>query len=83
MPEFMSDKTGPVVVELGSLVTLSIDGSIQKYRIDNGSLRGTTSETIISPNSQIGQLLLGKQVGEEVEIVVESVPKRYKILEII
>lgn len=83
MPEFMGNKNGPVVVEIGSLVTLSINNAVQKYRINNGTAQVVTSETLISPESQIGQLLLGKQVGEEVEIVVESVPKHYKILEII
>ncbi len=83
MPEFMGDKNGPVVVEVGSLVTLSINNAVQKYRINDGTARAVTSETLISPESQIGELLLGKQVGEEVEIVVEGVPKHYKILEII
>lgn len=69
------------VVLLGHRVTVEINGSEKTYQI-LGSTESNPSKGIISQNSPIGSALLGKKVGDEVEVEVGEKKVKYKILDI-
>ncbi|HEX78454.1 MAG TPA: transcription elongation factor GreA [Dehalococcoidia bacterium] len=66
------DNASPQRVELGSRVTLrNQDGKPEVYFIV-GSAEANPNEGRISNESPVGQALLGKKVGDEVEITVPA-----------
>lgn len=69
------------VVSFGSTVTVSADGKERTYQI-LGASEANPSKGIISHSSPIGQVLIGKKIGED---VIVSLPKGdvcYRILSI-
>lgn len=73
------DKTGKVGI--GSTVHVELESGQQKYQIV-GSTEANPDEGKISNVSPLGQALLGKKPGEEVEIEVPSGIMTYKILKV-
>lgn len=68
-------------VSIGSTVHLEIEDGLQKYTIV-GSTEANPQEGKISDESPIGQALIGKTKGDEVEITVPSGTMVYKITHI-
>ena len=69
------------VVELGNTVTLS--NTSKKVFTIVGSVEANPSEGKISDESPIGKALLGKKLGEKVEIVTPAETTTYKISKIV
>lgn len=68
------------VVRLGSSVTLK-NGNTKKFQVV-GTMEADPLEGKISDESPLGQAVLGKRVGDEVEIKVNGDSATYKIVEI-
>jgi transcription elongation factor GreA len=68
-------------VDVGSTVHVELESGQQKYQIV-GSTEANPDEGKISNVSPLGQALLGKKPGEEVEIEVPSGVMVYKILKV-
>ena len=68
-------------IEMGSTVTVLINNEHKKYTI-LGSEETDPSRGIISHHSPIGEVLLGKKVGEVVEVNVGGKEVKYKIIDI-
>lgn len=66
------------VVQLGSKVALSSDGKKKELQVV-GTVEADPLEGKISDESPIGKALLGKKLGEEVEITTPSETTTYKI----
>jgi transcription elongation factor GreA len=71
-------KTNSEAVCLGSKLILEIDGREETYQIV-GSREADPSEKKISDESPIGKALLGKKVGDVVEVEVPDGIMQYKI----
>lgn len=69
------------VIQLGSMVVIEIDGEINEFSIV-GTLEVNPAEKKISNESPIGQALLGKSVGNTVEVKTPIVSYSCKILEV-
>jgi len=70
------------VVQIGSRVKVEIDGQSSEFVLADGSNPDAVRPGVISVQSQIGQALIGKTVGETVEVVIEGNPRLYRIAEI-
>jgi len=68
-------------VQLGSKVTLKNNGKTKGFQVV-GTVEADPLNGKISDESPIGQALLGKKVGEEVEIKANAETTLYKIVEI-
>lgn len=68
-------------VQLGHLVTVSVNGKERKYRI-LGSSETDPSQGVISHNSPIGSALINRRVGDIVKINVNDKKVEYKIIKI-
>ncbi len=68
-------------VEIGSIVTVLSDGKERTFRIV-GSQEADPSRGRISYHSPLGQLLLHRTVGAEVELEIPSGRKLYQILKL-
>lgn len=68
-------------VSLGSTVHLELEDGTQRYTIV-GSTEANPEEGKISNVSPLGQALLGKKPGEEVEVAVPSGTITYKIAKV-
>ncbi|MDH7476397.1 MAG: transcription elongation factor GreA [Microgenomates group bacterium] len=68
-------------VSVGAQVTVDIDGRQEKYWIV-GEFEADPLKKKLSHNSPIGQALVGKKVGDLVEIEIPAGKIKYKILEI-
>ncbi len=68
-------------VELGSTVTVSLNNKEKTYQI-LGSSETNPDKGIISHNSPIGAGLIGKKVGEEVDIKIGDKEVKYNIISI-
>lgn len=66
------------VVQLGSKVTLLSDGKKKELQVV-GTVEADPLEGKISDESPIGQALLGKKLGEEVEITTPTETTTYKV----
>jgi len=66
------------VVELGNEVELKNKDGVKKFTIV-GSVQANPMEGKISNESPIGMALLGKKLGEEVEIKTPAATNKYKI----
>lgn len=67
-------------VQLGSFVTLK-NGSTKKFQVV-GTVEADPLEGKISDESPLGKAVLGKKVGDEVEIVTPAETTTYQIVEI-
>ena len=67
------------VVELGNTVELKNKDGKKEFTVV-GSVEANPLEGKISNESPIGQVLMGKKVGEEVEIKTPSATTKYKIV---
>jgi len=66
------------VIDIGSTVHLDVEGGTEKFTIV-GSQESDPTKGFISNESPIGQALLGRKPGEEVEVSVPAGTIRYKI----
>ncbi len=69
-------------VQLGSKVTVRHQDSNEDYYIIVGSAEANPSEGKISNASPVGKALLGKRVGDEVEVPVPAGMRKLTIVEI-
>lgn len=74
-------KNGAKIVEVGSTVTVSIDGDSETYTIV-GSVEVEPGSGKISHESPVGQALLGLKVGDEVTVTTPETTLKYKIKKI-
>lgn len=79
--EIIETPTNSKKVALGSTVTLDYNGNSMVYTIV-GSVESDPLENKISDESPIGQSLLGKKVGDTVEISAPSGTIAYKVAKI-
>lgn len=70
---------GGSLVELGSEVTLKIDGKEEVYRVV-GEWEADPAEKKISHESPLGKALLGKKIGESVEVEAPAGKINYTIV---
>lgn len=68
-------------VRLGSLVKLRNDGKTKEFQVV-GTVEADPLNGKISDESPIGQALLGRRVGDEVEIATPAETSTYKIADI-
>lgn len=68
-------------VHLGSTVTVKGNGREMKFQVV-GTVEADPLEGKISDESPIGKVLLGKKVGEDVEIITPAETATYKITSI-
>jgi transcription elongation factor GreA len=76
--EEVQDKT---TVQLGSSVVVEINGKKEKFEIV-GEFEADPLSKKLSHTSPIGKALVGKKIGEWVEVEVPAGKIRYKIVEI-
>ena len=79
--EIIKKPRGDSKVQLGSTVKLRNDGKTKEFQVV-GTVEADPLNGKISDESPIGQALMGKQVGEKVEIVTPSDTTTYKIVDI-
>lgn len=79
--EITDHHTGNQIVEIGNSVTVEHDGITEIFSIV-GEFEADPMNKKLSHTSPIGQALLGKQVGEIVEIKVPAGKAVYKVLNI-
>lgn len=68
-------------IQLGSVVTVEINGNTKVYKI-LGSVETDPAQGIISYNSPLGQILLGKKIGEIIQMPIAERKIEYKIIAI-
>lgn len=69
-------------IQVGSRVRIAINGEERDYFIVQDAASAESDIETISAGSQIGKTLLGKQVGETAEIIIEGKPKLYRVVAI-
>lgn len=74
-------KTGKANIVLGSHVTLNIDGKKEVYMVV-GEWEANPAERKISHESPLGKALMGKKIGEKVEVSAPAGKIVYTITEI-
>jgi transcription elongation factor GreA len=79
--EIIKKPNGSKKVNLGSTVTLSA-GNAQKVFTVVGTVEANPLEGKISDESPIGRVLIGKKLGDQVEIATPSETASYKIAKI-
>lgn len=79
--EIIKKPKGDSKVQLGSTVKLKGDGKTKEFQVV-GTVEADPLNGKISDESPIGQALLGKKVGETVEIVTPADTTAYKIVDI-
>lgn len=79
--EVISKPKGDSKVQLGSTVKLSGNGSAKEFQVV-GTVEADPLSGKISDESPIGQALLGKKVGDEVEIKTPTESHTYTVTEI-
>lgn len=74
----------PQNIQIGSRVAIAIDGEEREFiMVAKAEVAPAPSDLeAISSGSQIGKALLGKTVGDTVEIVIEGKSKLYRITSI-
>ncbi len=77
----ISGRAGHSKVSVGSKVTVEVEGELSEFIIV-GSQEANPLEGKISNESPIGQALLNKKVGEQIEIEVPAGKLTYKIKKI-
>ena len=76
-----SGKAGGKVVAIGSKVTLRMDGNKEEYSVV-GEWEANPAERKISHESPLGKALIGKGLGDEVEVKAPAGKILYKIVAI-
>jgi transcription elongation factor GreA len=79
--EIIKKPRGGGKVQLGSVVKLKNDGKAKEFQVV-GTVEADPLSGKISDESPIGQALIGKTVGETVEIVTPNDTTKYKIADI-
>lgn len=79
--EIIKKPRGDSKVQLGSLVKLKSNGKTKEFQVV-GTVEADPLSGKISDESPIGQALLGKKEGEQVEIVTPAETASYKIVDI-
>lgn len=79
--EVIAKPKGDSKVQLGSLVKLKNDGKTKEFQVV-GTVEADPLNGKISDESPIGQALLGKKEGDEVEIKTPAETTMYKIVDI-
>lgn len=69
------------VVDVGTTVTVEVDGQLDTYTIV-GSLEASPFQGRISHESPVGKAIMGKKVGEVVKVTTPYAAVRYKIVKI-
>ena len=80
--EVIKKPKGDSKVQLGSCVKLKSESSVSKEFQVVGTVEADPLNGKISDESPIGQALLGKKEGEEVEIVTPAETTIYKVVDI-
>jgi transcription elongation factor GreA len=73
--------SGDNKVQLGSTVKLNNEGKTKQFQVV-GTVEADPSNGKISDESPIGQALLGKKLGENVEIRTPADTTTYKVVDI-
>ncbi|MDE2765291.1 MAG: transcription elongation factor GreA [Chloroflexota bacterium] len=83
IPDHTSAKGKKDTVEIGSIVKVEVAGAAKSrvYTIV-GSAEASPTDGRISNESPIGQALMGKKAGDEVEFSVPSGKQRLKVLQV-
>jgi transcription elongation factor GreA len=79
--EIIKKPRGDSKVQLGSVVKLKSDGKPKEFQVV-GTVEADPLSGKISDESPIGQALLGKKVGETVEIATPADTSTYKVVDI-
>ncbi len=79
--EIISKPKGDSKVQLGSTVKLKNDGKTKEFQVV-GTVEADPLNGKISDESPIGQALIGKKVGDEVEIKTPAETSTFKIIAI-
>ncbi len=79
--EIITPNKNPEQVELGNLITLEKEGKQKKYRL-LGSAETDPQNGVISHNSPLGGTLLGKKIGDQIQISLADRTINYKIIDI-
>jgi transcription elongation factor GreA len=79
--ELIKESKGDNKVSLGSRVKLKSGGKTKEFQVV-GTVEADPLEGKISDESPLGQAVLGKKVGDEVEIVTPAETAAYKVVEI-
>ncbi len=79
--EIIKKPKGDSKVQLGSKVTLKNNGKTKEFQVV-GTVEADPLEGKISDESPIGQALMGKKVGDEVEIKTPAETATYKVASI-
>lgn len=79
--EIIKSSKGDSKVRLGSRVTLEGSGKKKEFQVV-GTVEADPLEGKISDESPIGRALMGKKVGEEVEIKTPAETATYKVVSI-
>ncbi|HVS59042.1 MAG TPA: transcription elongation factor GreA [Candidatus Saccharimonadales bacterium] len=79
--EVIKKPKGDSKVQLGSQVVLKNDGKTKEFQVV-GTVEADPLEGKISDESPLGKAVLGKKVGEAVEIVTPAETATYQIVEI-
>ena len=69
------------LITIGNFVTLSRDGKEKDYQI-LGSEETNPTAGVISHHSPLGSALIGKRVGDEIEVTLSDRNIKYKIVKI-
>lgn len=79
--EVISDNSNGAVVALGRKVTVEVQSNKETFHIV-GEFEADPLNKKVSPTSPVGKALIGKQVGDTVEIEIPAGKKVYKIVDI-
>lgn len=79
--ELIKESKGAGKVRLGSRVALKNGGNKKEFQVV-GTVEADPLEGKISDESPLGKAVMGKQVGDEVEIVTPAETATYQIVEI-
>ena len=79
--EVVTNHNGNHVVDVGVTVTVEADGKTYQFQIV-GEFEADPMNKKLSHTSPIGKALLGKKVGELVEVIIPAGKIQYKILEV-
>jgi len=69
------------IVQIGNFVTLSRDGREKEYQI-LGSEETNPTAGVISHHSPLGSALIGRKIGDEIEVNLDDRVIKYKIIKI-
>ena len=77
----IDQKGESTIIDLGSVVIVKVNGKEKQYEI-LGSSESKPEKGIISHNSPIAQLFLGKKVGDKVSLKLKDKKVEYEIMKV-